>query len=140
VTSSASRITARLAAVAGFAAFLAASLLARGGEAPRMRVATPLVSAGDHVLVRFDAPPVRSRGRGAMWLTLVPAESAEGFVGERVVLDEGAAEATISAIEEGSYELRLISVAAGTAAVVARARVEVAKRVTARREPPAWYW
>ncbi|MBX3188650.1 MAG: hypothetical protein KF819_16655 [Labilithrix sp.] len=139
MTGIASRITARAVWAALLAgAVVAASVGARGGEAPRMRVETTRLSAGDHVLVHFDAP-VKSNAR-PLWLTLVPIGSTEGFVGERVAIDEGAEEATVSAHEEGTYELRLVSASSASPAVIARVRVDVAARGVARREPPAWYW
>lgn len=132
-------LAGRFAVGVALTAVLVASLLVRGGETPHMRVETPRVSAGDHVLVRFDAP-VKGWQRGSLWLTLVPVGSAERFVGERVVIDEGDVEATIAAREEGPHELRLIVPGTGSAAPIARASVHVMPRVTAKGEPPAWYW
>lgn len=118
-----------------------ATLLACGGDAPRMRVLSTRVRSGDSVVVRFDAPPVAARARGDVWLTLVPQGTIDGFVGERIVIDEGATEVTIRAGDEGAYELRLVDQSPRRLSpVVARARVDVDRPAVARNEAPAWYW
>jgi len=115
--------------------------VACGIDAPRMRVTTTRVRAGDSIVVRFDAPPVAPRGRGAVWLTLVPAGAGDEFAADRVVIEEGAAEATIPAGDEGTYELRLVDESPRRLSrVVSRARVEVERPPLARDEAPAWYW
>jgi hypothetical protein len=106
-----------------------------------MRVVTAQVRAGDRVVVRFDASPVALHQRGHVWLTLVPEGSDEQFVGERVVLEEGAAEATIATGEEGAYELRLVDASPRRLSrVVARARVQVEEAIVVRAAAPAWFW
>jgi hypothetical protein len=118
-----------------------ATLLACGGDAPRMRVMSTHVRSGDSVVVRFDAPPVAARARGDVWLTLVPQGTSDDFVGERIVIDEGAADATVPAGDEGVYELRLVDQSPRRLSrVVARARVDVDRPAVARNEAPAWYW
>jgi hypothetical protein len=120
---------------------LGASSLACGTDAPRMSIASSHVRAGESVVVRFDAPPVAPRGRGDVWLTLVPLGSNEAFACERVVIEEGAGEATIHAGEEGTYELRLIDESPRRLSrVVSRARVQVERPAVAHNEAPAWYW
>jgi len=112
-----------------------------GIDAPRMRVTTTHVRAGDSIVVRFDAPPVAPRARGDVWLTLVPAGVGDEFAAGRVVIEEGAAEATIPAGDEGTYELRLVDESPRRLSrVVSRARVEVERAPLAREEAPAWYW
>jgi hypothetical protein len=121
-------------------AFVASSL-ACGIDAPRMRVMATHVHSGESVVVRFDAPPVAPRGRGDVWLTLVPQGAGDDFIGERVILDEGAAEATIHAGDVGAYELRLVDRSPRRLSpVVARARVDVDRPAVPRDEAPAWYW
>ena len=106
-----------------------------------MHILTTHVRTGDRVVVQFDAPPVAPRERGDRWLTLVPEGSDEEFVGERAVIDVGAAEASISTAHEGAYELRLVDGSPRhLSRVVARTRVEVARAVLAHDEAPAWYW
>jgi hypothetical protein len=130
----------RAALVIAFLA-VAGSPLACGYDSPRMFVARTRVHVGDSVVVRFQAPPVAPRGRGDVWLTLVPAGLGDAFSGERVVIDEGSAEATIPAVEPGTYELRLVDESPRRLSrVVSRVRVEVARAEVARNEAPAWYW
>ncbi|MDB4939364.1 MAG: hypothetical protein JWP87_6336 [Labilithrix sp.] len=120
---------------------LGAFAAACGTNAPRMTIASSQVRAGESVVVRFDAPPVAPRSRGDVWLSLVPVGSSEEFVGERVVIDEGAGEATVPAGEEGTYELRLVDESPRRLSrVVSRMRVEVERAAAAHNEPPAWYW
>lgn len=120
---------------------LAAAAVACGNDAPRMRIATSHVHAGESIVVRFDAPPVAPRSRGDVWLTLVPADTSDEFASERVVIEEGAREATVPAGAEGTYELRLVDESPRRLSrVVSRARVEVERAPLARNEPPAWYW
>jgi hypothetical protein len=120
---------------------IGATSLACGGDAPRMSVVSAHVRAGDTVVVRFDAPPVTSRARGDVWLTLVPEGTSDEFVGERIVIDEGAAEATLPAGDEGAFELRLVDQSPRRLSpVVARIRVDVDRPAVARNEAPAWYW
>lgn len=119
----------------------AAASLACSDETPRMRIVTTQVRAGDRIVVRFEAPPVARWERGERWLTLVPARSNEEFVGERVVIDEGAVETSVGTWEEGTYELRLVEGAPRRPThVVARLRVEVGRAGLTRDEAPAWYW
>jgi hypothetical protein len=106
-----------------------------------MRVVTAHVRAGDRVVVRFDASPVGPLQRGHVWLALVPEGSSEQFVGERVIIEEGAAEATVATDEEGAYELRLVDASPRRlSSVVARAHVQVDEAVVAGSVAPAWYW
>lgn len=115
--------------------------IACGSDAPRMRVVTSHVRAGESIVVRFDVPPVAPRGRGDVWLTLVPADASDEFAAERVVIDEGASEATVPAGDEGTYELRLVDESPRRLSrVVSRARVEVERPALARVEAPPWYW
>lgn len=115
--------------------------IACGNDAPRMRVATSHVRAGESIVVRFVVPPVAPRGRGDVWLTLVPATASDDFSGERVVIEEGAVEATIPAGDEGKYELRLVDESPRRLSrVVSRAPVAVERAALARNEAPAWYW
>ena len=84
-----------------------ALVLAAGCEgAPRMRVDAEEVPAGASLRVRFDGP-VGARARDRRWLTLVPRGSSDALVGDRVLLDEGAAEATVPTVAPGAFELRL---------------------------------
>jgi len=120
---------------------LGAAGVACGNDSPRMRVATSHLRAGESIVVRFDAPPVAPRGRGDVWLTLVPVGASDEFAAERVVIEEGASEATVPAGDEGTYELRLVDESPRRLSrVVSRARVEVERAPLARNEPPAWYW
>lgn len=120
---------------------VSATPLACGGETPRMHVVTQHVRAGEVVVVRFDAPPVRQLGRGDVWLALAPAGSTDETLGERVVIEEGAAEAAVAVGDEGAYELRLVDQSPRRLSrVVARLRVDVESAAVARNEPPAWYW
>ena len=120
---------------------LGAAGIACRSDAPRMRVGTSHVRAGDSIVVRFDAPPVAPRGRGGVWLTLVPARASDDFAGERVVIEEGAVEATVPAGDEGTFELRLVDESPRRLSrVVSRAPVAVERAVLARNEAPAWYW
>lgn len=120
---------------------LGAAGIACRSDAPRMRVGTSHVRAGDSIVVRFDAPPVAPRGRGDVWLTLVPARASDDFAGERVVIEEGAVEATVPAGDEGTFELRLVDESPRRLSrVVSRAPVAVERAVLARNEAPAWYW
>ena len=120
---------------------LGAAGAACGNASPRRRVATSHVRAGESIVVRFDAPPVAPRGRGDVWLTLVPVGTNDEFASERVVIEEGAAEATVPASGEGTYELRLVDESPRRLSrVVSRARVEVERAPFARDEAPAWYW
>ena len=122
-------------------AVLASALAGCGSDGGRMRVAATHVRAGESVVVRFDAPPVAALHRGSVWLTLVPVGSRDDFAGQRAVIDEGAAEATIVASDEGAYELRLVDHSPRRLSrVVARSRVDVERAVVARNEAPAWYW
>lgn len=106
-----------------------------------MSVTSAHVRAGESVVVRFDAPPVAAKARGNMWLTLVPVGSGDEFVGERVVIEEGASDATVPAGDEGSYELRLVDRSPRRLrGVVARMRVDVERPAVASGEAPAWYW
>jgi hypothetical protein len=115
--------------------------VACGNASPRMHVAAGHVHAGESIVVRFDASPVAPRGRGDVWLTLVPAGASDEFAAERVVIEEGASEATVPAGDEGTYELRLVDESPRRLSrVVARARVDVERAPLARNEPPAWYW
>jgi hypothetical protein len=115
--------------------------IACGSDGPRMRVATSHVRAGESIVVRFDAPPVAPRGRGDVWLTLVPATASDDFAGERVVVEEGAVEATVPAGDEGTFELRLVDESPRRLSrVVSRAPVAVEHAALARNEAPAWYW
>ena len=120
---------------------LGVAAVACGNDAPGMRVATGHVRAGESIVVRFDVPPVAPRGRGDVWLTLVPVGANDDFSAEHVMIEEGASEATIPAADEGTYELRLIDESPRRLSrVVSRARVEVERPPLARNEPPAWYW
>ena len=120
---------------------LGAVAVACRNDAPPMRIATNHVRAGESIVVRFDAPPVAPRGRGDVWLTLVPVGASDEFASERVVIDEGSAEATVPAGDEGTYELRLVDESPRRLSrVVSRARVEVERAPLARNEAPAWYW
>lgn len=120
---------------------LAATPLACGDDAPRMRVVTQHVRAGDLVVVQFDAPPVAQFRRGDVWLTLVPAGSPDEFAGERRVIEVGAAEAFIPAGDDGTYELRLVDRSPRRLSrVVTRLALEVDRAAVARNEAPAWYW
>lgn len=120
---------------------LGAAGIACRSDAPRMRVGTSHVRAGDSIVVRFDAPPVAPRGRGDVWLTLVPARASDDFAGERVVIEEGAVEATVPAGDEGTFELRLVDESPRRLSrVVSRVPVAVERAVLARNEAPAWYW
>ncbi len=120
---------------------LGAAGIACRSDAPRMRVGTSHVRAGDSIVVRFDAPPVAPRGRGDVWLTLVPARASDDFAGERVVIEEGAVEATVPAGDEGTFELRLVDESPRRLSrVVSRAPVAVERAVLVRNEAPAWYW
>jgi len=106
-----------------------------------MRVLTTHVRAGESVVVRFDAPPVAPLRRGDLWLTLAPVGSAEGFTGERTVIEEGAVEASIMVGDEGRYELRLVDRSPRRlSGVVARSLIEVDRPAVARNQAPAWFW
>lgn len=106
-----------------------------------MHIVTTQVRTGDRLVVQFEAPPVARWERGERWLTLVPAASNEEFVGERVVIEEGALEAAIGTWDEGAYEVRLVDGSPRRPSrVVARLRVEVAHAALMRQEAPAWYW
>ncbi len=119
---------------------LGVAAVACDSDASRMQVVTTHARAGESIVVRFDTPPVAPRGRGDVWLTLVPAGASDEFVGEHVVLGEGVAEATIPAGDEGAFELRLVDESPRRLArVVSRARVEVGRASLARNEAPAWY-
>jgi hypothetical protein len=120
---------------------LAATLLACRGETSSMRVVTQHVRAGDVVVVHFDAPPVAEFGRGDVWLTLAPAGSDDEYPGDRVVVEEGAAEAAIATVAQGSYELRLVDRSPRRLSrVVARLGLVVQRAEVAQRDAPAWYW
>jgi|GEM_PF-4282931 len=130
---------ARLALVA---CVLACASVACGDDAPRMRLETTRVRAGDRVVVRFDVSPAIGITRGAVWLSLVPVGSSDAFVGERVILEDGAAEATVGTAVEGAYELRLVDASPRRLrTIVERRRVDVEPAVVATAsEPPPWYW
>jgi hypothetical protein len=120
---------------------LAATMLACRGETSSMRVVTQQVRAGDVVVVRFDAPPVAEFARGDVWLTLAPAGTGDDYPGDRVVIEEGAAEAAIATVAQGSYELRLVDRSPRRLSrVVARLDLVVQRAALAQREAPAWYW
>jgi len=120
---------------------LAAMPLGCDGGGGRMRVLTTQVRAGESVVVRFDAPPVAPLRRGDVLLTLVPVGSDDGFVGQRMVIEEGAAEATIVVGDEGTYELRLLDRSPRRlSGVVARSRIKVDRRIALGSEAPAWFW
>lgn len=120
---------------------LGVGAVACGNDAPAMRVATSHVRAGESIVVRFDAPPVAPRGRGDVWLTLVPVAASDEYSGERVVIEEGAVEATIPAGDEGTYELRLVDESPRRLSrVVSRVPVAVERPALAGNEAPAWYW
>jgi hypothetical protein len=122
-------------------AVLATTVVGCGEDPPPMRVVTAHVRAGDRVVVHFAASPVAPRQRGHVWLTLVPEGSSEQLVAERVVIEEGAAEATIATAEAGAYELRLVDASPRRLSrVVARARVLVEEAVLTGAVAPAWYW
>lgn len=111
----------------------------RGG-APRMATAPSKPHAGESVVVRFDAPVV-SRGMDQVWVTLVPASSPEGFLIDRVIVDDGAMEVVVPAPAEGVFELRLHDAYPRRRHhLVGRVRVEVERPGVAQAEPPPWYW
>lgn len=71
-----------------------------------MRVEAEPVPAGARLRVRFEAP-VGGRALDRRWLTLVPRGSSDALVGDRVLLEAGAAEATVPTVAPGAFELRL---------------------------------
>ena len=109
-------------------------------SAPRMHVVRATVHAGERVVVHVEGP-TSPRRHGDLWLTLVPKEAPESFVGERVVVESGATHVTVPTAAPGAFEVRLHDgYPQRTHHVVARVRVEVAPAAVARRDPPVWYW
>lgn len=137
-------MSTRTLLVAGLAAVLAvaaSAAVACGDTAPRMRLAATHVRVGDSVVVRFDVPPVGRRSRGDVWISLVPVGSDDDRVGQRVIIEEGAAEVAVPVGDEGKYELRLVDRSPRRLSrVVARARVDIDRPSSTHEEAPAWYW
>jgi hypothetical protein len=115
--------------------FLAAAC---GDPAPRMHVVRARVHVGERVVVHLEESP---RRHGELWLTLVPPSAPASFVGERIVVDDGATQVTVPTAAPGTFEVRLHDAFPERSHhVVARAAIEVEPAAVARRDPPVWYW
>lgn len=73
---------------------------------PTMRVATPTVTAGENVVIRFDQP-IGGQAANQYWITLLPADAQESDATGRRFVYHGDTSARLIAPQTGTFQVRL---------------------------------
>jgi hypothetical protein len=71
-----------------------------------MSVASPTVTAGEEIVVRFDRP-IGGKASNVYWMTLIPVGAPDDSTKGRFVVDHGKTIVNIPTGAPGSFEVRL---------------------------------